>query len=184
MSFQVHTVETAPKKSVEILGKVSATYGFIPNLMGIFAESPAILEGYLKLGEIVDQTTLSPLERQIAFIGASISNDCHYCVAAHSVISSMQNLPGDVIDALRENQPIADPKLEALRKFVVIATDQRGFVSNEETNTFLNAGYTKENILEVILIIGMKTLSNYTNHFAETPLDAAFESAKWQKATA
>lgn len=184
MSFQVHTIETAPKKSVEILETAIAKYGFLPNLMGIFAESPTILEAYLKVGEIVDQTTLSPLERQIVFIGASISNSCHYCVAAHSVISSMQNLPGDVINALRKNLPIADAKLEALRKFVITATDQRGFVSDEETKSFLDAGYTKENILEVILIIGMKVLSNYTNHFAETPLDAAFESAKWQKATA
>ena len=184
MSFQVHTVETAPKKSVEILGKVTAAYGFIPNLMGIFAESPAILEGYLKLGEIVDQTTLSPLERQIAFIGASISNDCHYCVAAHSVISSMQNLPSDVILAVRENRPIADTKLETFRKFVQTVTDQRGNVSEEEKVAFLEAGYTKQNILEVILVVGMKTLSNYTNHIAETPLDSAFEPAKWHKAAA
>ena len=59
-----------------------------------------------------------------------------------------------------------------------------GFVSEEEKFAFLEAGYTKQNILEVLLVIGMKTLSNYTNHIAETPLDTAFEPAKWQKAAA
>lgn len=184
MSLQVHTIETAPEKSAEILEKVKAKYGFVPNLMGVLSESPAILKGYLALSELVDQTTLTPLERQIALIGASVTNGCDYCVAAHSTISSMQNLPSDVIQAVRENSPISDAKLETFRKFVQTVTEQRGNVSEEEKAAFLDAGYTKQNILEVILAVGMKTLSNYTNHIAETPLDAAFEPAKWHKAAA
>lgn len=181
MSFQVHTIETAPEKSAEILEKVKAKYGFVPNLMGVFAESPEILQAYATLSGLVDQTTLSPLERQIALIGASATNGCDYCVAAHSTASSMQNLPSDVIQAVRENRPIADTKLETFRKFVQTVTDQRGNVPEEEKAAFLEAGYTEQNILEVILVVGMKTLSNYTNHIAETPLDSAFEPAKWHK---
>lgn len=184
MSFNVHTIESAPGKSAEILGQVKSKLGFVPNLMGVFAESPEILQAYLALGELVDQTTLTPLERQIALIGASVANSCDYCVAAHTAISGMQNLPSDVIQAVREDRPIADPKLEAFRKFVQIVTDRRGNVSEVEKAAFLEAGYAKQNILEVILVIGMKTLSNYTNHVAETPLDGAFEPAKWQKAAA
>ncbi len=152
--------------------------------MGVFAESPEILQAYLALGDLVDQTTLTPLERQIAFIGASVTNSCDYCVAAHTAISGMQKLPSDVIQSVREGQPIADAKLEAFRKFVQIITDQRGNVSEVEKAAFLEAGYTKQNILEVILVIGMKTLSNYTNHIGETPLDNAFEAAKWSQSAA
>lgn len=184
MLLQVHTIETAPEKSKEILEKVKTNNGFLPNLMGVFAESPEILEAYLTLSSLVDQTTLTPTERQIALIGASISNGCDYCVAAHSTISAMQKLPNDIIQALRENRPIADAKLETFRKFVQAVTDGRGAVSETEINAFLEARYTKQNILEVILVVGMKTLSNYTNHIAETPLDSAFETAKWQKAAA
>lgn len=184
MTLQVHTIETTSAESAEILQQVKGKFGFVPNLMGVFAESPEILKAYLNLGDLVDQTTLTPLERQIAFIGTSIANSCEYCVAAHSAISSMQKLPSDVIGAIRENRPLADTKLEALRTFVHTVTNQRGFVSDEEKSAFLNAGYTKQNVLEVILIVGMKTLSNYTNHIAETPLDPAFEPAKWQKAAA
>jgi len=184
MLLQVHTIETAPAKSAEILKQVKEKFGFVPNLMGVFAESPEILQAYLTLGDLVDRTTLTPLERQIAFIGSSVANSCDYCVAAHTALSSMQNLPAEVIESIRENRPITDAKLEALRKFVQSATEKRGNVSEEEKAAFLEAGYTKQNILEIILVVGMKTLSNYTNHIAETPLDTAFEPAKWQKAAA
>lgn len=184
MSFKVHTIESASEKSAEILGQVRSKLGFVPNLMGVFAESPEILQAYLALSDLVDQTTLTPLERQIALIGASVTNNCDYCVAAHTAISSMQKLPADVIQAVREDRPIGDAKLEAFRTFVQTVTDNRGFVSDEEKAAFLAAGYTNQNILEVILVIGMKTLSNYTNHLAETPLDDAFQPAKWRKAAA
>lgn len=184
MTLQVNSIENAPEKSAEILTQVKEKYGFVPNLMGVFSESPEILEAYLTLGDLVERTTLTPLERQIALIGASVSNGCKYCVAAHSAISSMQKLPADVIASLRENRPINDAKLESFRKFVQTVTDKRGNVSESEIADFLEAGYTKRNILEVILAIGMKTLSNYTNHIAETPLDNAFEPAKWHNAAA
>jgi alkylhydroperoxidase family enzyme len=96
----------------------------------------------------------------------------------------MQKLPTDVIQAVRTDSPIADDRLEAFRRFVQLATDRRGDVSEQEKQAFLDAGYTNQNILEVILVIGMKTLSNYTNHIAETPLDGAFEPARWRKAAA
>ncbi len=184
MSFNIHTIESAPNKSTEILGQVKSKLGFIPNLMGVFAESPEILQAYLQLGDLVDQTSLTPLERQIALIGASVTNSCDYCVAAHTAISSMQKLPTDVIQAVRTDSPIADDRLEAFRRFVQLAIDRRGDVSEQEKQAFLDAGYTNQNILEVILVIGMKTLSNYTNHIAETPLDGAFEPARWRKAAA
>lgn len=184
MSFNIHTIESSSDKSAEILGQVKSKLGFVPNLMGVFAESPEILQAYLALGDLVDQTTLTPLERQIALIGASVTNSCDYCVAAHTAISSMQKLPMDVIQAVRDERPIDNTKLQAFRKFVQALTDKRGFVSAEEKAAFLEAGYTNQNILEVILVVGMKTLSNYTNHIAETPLDTAFEPAKWHMAAA
>ena len=184
MSFNIHTIESAPSKSAEILGQAKSKLGFIPNLMGVFAESPEILQAYLQLGDLVDQTSLTPLERQIALIGASVTNSCDYCVAAHTAISSMQKLPTDVIQAVRTGSPIADAKLEPFLRFFQLATDRRGNLSEEDKQEFLAAGHTDQNILEVILVIGMKTLSNYTNHIAETPLDSAFEPARWHKAAA
>jgi uncharacterized peroxidase-related enzyme len=184
MSLQVHTIETASEKSAELLHQVKARFGFVPNLMGVFAESAETLKAYLALDELVEQTTLTPLERQLALIEASVCNSCEYCVAAHTSVASMLKLPGEAIQAVRENRPIADAKLETFRRFVQAATEQRGLVSEKEVGAFLDAGYTERNILEVILVIGLKVLSNYTNHIAGTPLDGAFEQAQWEKAAA
>ncbi len=184
MSFQIHTTETAPEKSKEILEVVKSKLGFIPNLYAVMAESPELLQAYLSISELIDKTSFSPTERQIVLITASYVNNCDYCVAAHSVISSMQKVPNEIVAALRENRPLADGKLEALRKFAYAAIEKRGFIAEEEKQNFLAAGYTNRNILEVILAAGLKTLSNYTNHIAEIDLDPAFETARWKKAAA
>ncbi len=184
MSFKINTIETAPEKAKPILEGAKAKLGFVPNLYGVMSESPELLKAYLTVSELLAGTSFSPTELQTVLITASYVNNCDYCVAAHSVISSMQGVPGDVVESVRGNKQIADAKLDALRKFTFEMVDKRGFVSEDAKTSFLAAGYTAKNILEVILCVGLKTMSNYTNHIAETPLDAAFESAKWQKAAA
>jgi uncharacterized peroxidase-related enzyme len=184
MSLTVHTAETAPAKSAPILEEVKAKFGFLPNLIGVFAESPEALQGYLALSSLMDNTDLTPTERQIILLATSRANECEYCIAAHTTISSMQKVPDDVVHAIRNNQPISDPKLEALRSFTEKVVTERGLVTEEDKSAFIAAGFSKRNILDVILGVSMKTLSNYTNHIAETPLDAAFEPANWKAASA
>ncbi|RMD51621.1 hypothetical protein D6827_01885, partial [Candidatus Parcubacteria bacterium] len=137
--LQVHTVETAPEKSKEILERVKSNYGFVPNLMGVFAESPEILQAYLSLSTLFEQTTLTPLERLIVLLGVSSVNNCGYCMAAHSSMGTAQNLPDAVIQAVRNNRPIADSKLEVLRQFVLAVTEKRGFIKEEELNLVVRA---------------------------------------------
>ena len=182
-NLNIHTKETAPQKSAELLAGVEKKYGFIPNLMGVFAESPATLKGYLAIGKIFDESSFSPTERQLVILTASRINECRYCVAAHSAVAGMQNVPADVIEAVRSDQPIADGKLQALRAFTATVVENRGWVSEDETAAFLAAGYTKAQILEVILGLSFKTLSNFVNHIAETPLDDAFTSQAWAPVT-
>jgi len=106
-------------------------------------------------------------------------HDCRYCVAAHSVVAGMQNVPADVVEAIRNDKPIADQRLEALREFATRMVEKRGWLSEDDQVRFLEAGFTKAQALEVILAVSYKTLSNYINHIAETPLDNAFLSAAW-----
>ena len=182
-NLNIHTKETAPQKSAELLAGVEKKYGFIPNLMGVFAESPATLKGYLAIGKIFDESSFSPTEQQLVILTASRINECRYCVAAHSAVAGMQNIPADVIEAIRSDQLIADGKLQALRVFTAKVIENRGWVSEGETAAFLAAGYTKAQILEVILGLSFKTLSNFVNHIAETPLDDAFASQAWAPVT-
>lgn len=172
--FTVHTAETAPEASRPFIEGARKAFGLVPNLIGLFAESPAVVEGYLSLAGAFQKSGLSPLEREVVLIAASVENECHYCVAAHTTVTQGQKLDQSVIGAVRNGGPIAEAKLEALRAFATKVVRQRGFVSDADVQALLTAGYTRANVLEVVLGIGLKTISNYTNHIAETPLDAPF----------
>ena len=118
------------------------------------------------------------------FIAVSAENGCEYCVAAHSFLSrNITKVPADVIEALRNGQPLADPKLNALAAYARTVVRKRGWVNySTELKNFFNACCTPQHALDVILGVAMKTLSNYANHLTGTPLDNAFAAETWKKA--
>lgn len=182
MSFPVHTLETAPAGSRDTLGAAQKAYGFIPNLLAVMAEAPALVKGYTTLSRIFDETSFSATERQVVLLTVSYENGCAYCVAAHSVIAGAQKVPHEVVQALRSNEPIRDAKLEALRRFTSSTVKSRGWPPESDIAAFSAAGYEPQHVLEVVLGVGLKTLSNYMNHLTNTPLDQAFSKASWSKA--
>ena len=99
-------------------------------------------------------------------------------------VTADDDLEIQITDALRNETPLPTAKLEALRDFTLLVIRDRGFVSESDTAAFLAAGFTRANILEVILGAAQKLMSNYTNHFAQTPIDPVFEKYAWQRATA
>ena len=171
--------DTAPGGSADALAGAEKAFGFIPNLLGVFASSPATLKAYLALGDLLGETAFSDTERQLLLLTVSRFNECHYCVAAHSTVAGMQGVPADVVDAIRNDTAIDNPKLQSLREFAADMVSQRGWVTEDAVERFLAAGYTQAHILEVILAISFKTISNYTNHIAATPLDTAFAGNAW-----
>lgn len=181
MSYPVHTAQSAPPAARDILATVQRSYGFVPNLLAVMAEAPALLKAYTTLSQILDEASFTPTERQIVLLTASSQNGCEYCVAAHSTIAGMQKVPEAVVAAIRNNTAIPDAKLEALRRFTAAVVATRGWPSAADTAAFTEAGYGRQQALEVVLGVGLKTLSNYMNHIAQTPLDAAFAKAAWSK---
>lgn len=181
MDFRIHTPNSAPDRSKEILAQAQAKYTFVPNLLGVMAEAPALLKAYTTLSGIFDETSFSTTEKQIVLLTVSHLNDCTYCMAAHSTIAAMQGVPSDVIQALRNDVPIDDIKLEALRTLTHEMAATRGYPSEGSVSAFKAAGYSERQLLEVVLGVGFKTLSNYTNHLAHTPLDDAFKPKQWRK---
>lgn len=181
--FTIHTPQTAPEGSRDVLEQFQKKNGFVPNFLAMLAESPAALKAYLQLSELMGQTAFTETERQVLFLAVSALNGCDYCVSAHSTLAAMNKVEAEVITALRDGEPIDDPKLEELRRFAEEMVEKRGWVSEERVQQFLNAGYSKEQLLEVILALSMKTLSNYANHQFDTPLDSAFEKTRWEKQT-
>lgn len=181
--FPVHTIESSGKAQ-PLLEATQKKFGFVPNLAAVMASSPAAVEGYLTLAGIFDKTELSETERQIILMTNNRLNGCDYCMAAHTSISQAKKVPAGVIAALRENRPLEDPKLEALRVFAEAMNTKRGWVDEAEIEALLSAGYTTQTVLDVVLGTGLKVLSNYTNHVAKTPVDKAFAANKWEPAPA
>ena len=181
MDFALHTTDTAPDAAKPLVQKSLDTYGFVPNLHAVMAEAPPLLEAYQLVGGLYAKTNLSVLERQVVLQAINFENGCHYCVAAHSMIATLEKMPADVLDALRAGTPIADAKLEALRSFAAKVARQRGWLDEADFDALLAAGYTRQTALEVILANAYKVMSNYVNHVAETPLDAAFQQHAWTK---
>ena len=100
-------------------------------------------------------------------------------MAAHTGIAKQSGVPDDVIAAVRSGRPIQDAKLDALRVFTEQVFHTRGNVTGEQVDAVIDAGYTKANVLEVVLGTALKVISNYTNHIAETPVDKPFEAFAW-----
>lgn len=182
IDFKVHSTETAPKASRPVLEKTRSRYGMIPNLFGVLAESPAAVEAYASLSQSFARSGLTPLEQHVVLQTHNVDNGCDYCAAAHSTVARGAGVEVDIDDALRNNQPLADPRLEALRQFTRALDRERGWVGEEAVADFIAAGYTRGNVFDVILGIAFKRLSNYSNHVAATPLDAPFAAQAWQKA--
>ncbi len=176
LHFNLPTQDTAPEASKPLLAAVKGAWGFTPNLIRLFSNSPAALKGVWALLGAFEETTLTPAERQVVLLTASIANDCHYCTAAHTTMGLGAGLTKPQLDAIRDDRPIDDARLEALRRFTRLLVQQRGYASEGEIQAFLVAGFEKTQVLEVVLGIAAKTLTNYTNHLAGTPLDDAFKA--------
>jgi uncharacterized peroxidase-related enzyme len=179
-SYKLHTKETAPKGSKELLQGAEQQLGFIPNLYGIMSESPVALIAYNSISQNFEKSSLTSTEQQIVLLSTSITNECHYCVAVHSTVAQMYKIDDTIINSIRNGEPITDSKLEALRKFTQTVVEKRGWVLDPDVEEFISAGYSKAQMFEVIVGITQKTLSNYINHIVKTPPDAAFEKNKWE----
>jgi uncharacterized peroxidase-related enzyme len=177
--FTLHETATAPEASAEILNSVQKGWGFVPNLHRILAESPAALEAYSTLWGIAEKTSFTPQERNIAYLAIIYENECTYCMAGHTKLSRMAKVDDAAITAIREGSTIADAKLEALRQFAAKVTRQRGVVSQADVTAFKAAGYDNRAVLDVLVLAATKLISNYTNHLAQTPLDAFMKGAEW-----
>lgn len=183
-AYSQHTPDTAPEASKPILSAIQGKLGFVPNLMATMAESPVLVESYMTMMSIFEKTDLTPTEREIILMTNNRLNGCTYCMAAHTAVAKLSGVDDDVIKALRAGTPIQDPKLEALRQFAEIINQSRGWASPEQVNALIDAGYSKQTVLEVIAGTALKVLSNYTTHIVNPPLDSAFEPMAWDPQTA
>jgi uncharacterized peroxidase-related enzyme len=181
ITLPLQTIANAAPRAAAVLQEAKAKLGFVPNMYAGMVNSPGLLETYL-LGydRFRSESTFNPVEQEIVFLTVSRKNACAYCLAAHSTIAdAFSKVPPDVTDAIRDGSPIADARLQALRLFTEVMWGSRGNPTPEQAAAFLAAGFTERQILEVILALAVKTLSNYTNHLIAPPVDAPFLARAW-----
>jgi alkylhydroperoxidase family enzyme len=182
-NFKIHTVESAPAASKESLEQSLKEFGMIPNLHGVLAESPGLLEAYKNLHNWFANSSFNADELTVVWQSINIEHECHYCVPAHTGIAKMMKVEDDIIEALRNETVLPSEKLEALRATTLSVVRNRGRLSEQEVNRFYAAGYENRHLLDIILGLSQKVISNYVNHIAETPIDKPFEKFKWEKKT-
>lgn len=174
--FKVHSIESAPQASQESLKQSQQSFGMVPNLHGVMSESPATLEAYKTLHKLFStETSYDANELTVIWQSINVENECHYCVPAHTAIAGMMGVDEEITQALRNETPLSDQKLEVLRNTTLAVVKNRGHLSDSELNAFKDAGYTNKHLLEIILGYSQKVMSNYVNHLADTPVDEPFQ---------
>jgi uncharacterized peroxidase-related enzyme len=166
-----------------VLDKALSQVGFIPNMYSNMANMPGLLNTYLTgYAAFREQGEFSSAEQEVVFLTISRENECHYCVAAHSMLAdTMSGVATNVTNAIREGSEIEDSKLSVLHDFTHHMLTTQGKPSNDAVQTFLASGFSERQILAIILAIAVKTLSNYSNHIFDTELDAMFQDRSWHK---
>lgn len=180
-SLKIQSLESAPEESKELLEKSKKAYGMIPGLHGVLAGAPGILEGYQKLHELFENSSFNNEELTVVWQSINVEHQCHYCVPAHTGIAKMMKVDDSITEALRNETTLENPKLEALRTMTLKIVRNRGNVTQEDLDAFYKAGYGERQVLEIILGLSQKTISNYVNHIANTPVDEGFKKYEWSK---
>lgn len=175
-NYAIHTPETAPEGSREVLRNVRDNLGGVPNLAAMMAESPTLLRAFFTVREIYASGTLTGADIQVLSIANAVENDCDWCVAFHSMLAKSLGVGDDTISSLRAGTQPNETRARALSDFTRLLTQQRGNVSAEAVQAFRSAtGFTAGQVLEVVLGVAFSTMANYAQHIVNAPLDAMLE---------
>ncbi len=143
--------------------------GKVPNLFATLAHSENALATYLALQNA--KSSLNGKAREVINLVVSQVNECSYCLAAHSMIGKMSGFDDAQMIEIRTGQASFDSKLDALARFAKGVTQNRGHVDPTLVDSFLAAGWTKENLIDTMVAIGDKTVMNYLHSTTKIPVD-------------
>ena len=168
-TFNVPTREDVSENNQLIFDNLTKALGFVPNLYATYANSDTALENYLNFSNA--KTSLSAKEKEVVNLAVSQVNNCIYCLSAHTAIGKMNGFTDPQILELRDGYSSINNKLDALAKLAKNITENRGRTDETVLNNFFNSGYTKGNLIDVISLVGDKTISNYIHSTTNVPVD-------------
>ncbi|SON52102.1 conserved protein of unknown function [Vibrio tapetis subsp. tapetis] len=179
--FEIHTLESAPEASKSAVQASINANGRLPGLHAIMSEAPGLLEGYQVLHKLFTESSFDAEELTVVWQTINVEHECGYCVPAHTGIAHMMKVNPALTEALRNREAMPTAKLQALHDTTLAMVRNRGNLTEVELDKFYSVGYGQRQVLEIVLGLAQKVMSNYTNHLAETPVDKVFEKFAWEK---
>ncbi len=167
--FNVPTREDVSENNQAIFDNLKQNLGFVPNLYAYYAKNDTALNDYLALQN--RKSTLKAKEREVINLVTSQINGCRYCQSAHTVLGKMNGFTDQQIIELRKGSASFDSKLNALVKFTASVVENRGKVSEKVKQDFFDAGYTEANLIDVVMVVGDKIISNYIHNLTNFDID-------------
>ena len=179
--YTIHNADSAHAQAKSVLEEVMSHYKFVPNALGAMAESPETVKAYLALDELVQQNSLSDLQRHIVFLTITREYDCSYCVAAHTAFAQMGQVDAQAIEQLRAGTPLTNPGLRALQEFTAKLVQTGCHVSEQDIELFLASGHSRRQVLDIITMMANKLIAIFANRIMGTDLDEMLKPAEWNK---
>lgn len=178
-SFQVHSIASAPEQSQPVLRQLEQTFGFIPNIAGSMAESPVLIGAFVNLFQKVHSGTFTEAQIQTLLLTNAVTNACSWAVAFHTALALREGLTSEDVDAIRAGRAPADRQYAALSMLAKAAIDKRGHLDERDVNAFLEAGFRRDQVLELLAVTAASTITNYVGSIVQPPLEAQFQVHAW-----
>ena len=162
--------EQVPAACKPTLDTFTKNIGFTPNMMATFAQSPIAFNSWAALLGALSKT-LDVKTRDSIGLAVSEVNGCNYCLAVHSFTAErMAKLPVDEILLARTGHAI-DPKRDAAVQFARKVIERRGQVNDADVKAVRDAGYTDANVMEIVALVAMYSLTNFFNNVFDPEKD-------------
>ena len=162
-------------KAQDILDQAEKSFGFVPNVLKELAASPEVLDLYVRGTEILNDTVLDEREKQIVILAVSNHNGCDYCQAAHGMVAKKAGASAEDVEAVKNHQPLEKARDNLLVDAAHRILEKKGWLTAGDLQEFEEKGIDRRQILEIVGIIALKTITNYTNHIAHTEIDDVFK---------
>jgi alkylhydroperoxidase family enzyme len=178
-AFPIHTIESAPEAPKPSLQALQSAFGTIPNITGAMATSPVLIDGLVGLFGKVHGGSFPEEDIQIVLLTNAVTNACSWAVAFHSFLAVKEGVDEADVQAIREQRTPQVAKHAALSTLARTLIEKRGHLDDQDVSAFLDAGFGKNHLLEVVTIVAASTITNYTGNVTAPPLEGLFEAYRW-----
>ena len=167
--FKVLKKDEVSAKNQQTFDKIKSVYGAVPNLYSTLAYSENALDAYFTLES--GKTSLSVKEAEAVNLVVSEVNDCMYCLSAHTMVAKQSGFTEEQTIEIRSGYAKFDAKLNALVQLTKELSEKRHVETENLLNAFFESGYTKENLMDIIILIGDRTISNILHAVTKVPIE-------------